>query len=191
MYKMFLGGLRSMNICIQEVNDKNSSDINKFTSSFIVDSILKIKCENNSFSYTVEKVPSYEKIYFDDDEEFTNPKDYINSKNKIIYLAYKNGQVVGQIVLRKNWNNYAFIEDVRVDANCRGEGLGIRLVECAKEWAKARNLAGISLETQNINVRACKFYESCGFMIGGIDNSVYKGIDSENHEIAMYWYYRF
>ena len=37
-------------------------------------------------------------------------------------------------------------------------------------------MPGIMLETQNNNVAACKFYEKCGFVIGGFDFLVYKGL---------------
>lgn len=53
---------------------------------------------------------------------------------------------------------------------------------------KDGGMAGIMLETQNNNVRACKFYESCGFVIGGFDSYFYKGLDNESDEIAIYWY---
>jgi len=50
-------------------------------------------------------------------------------------------------------------------------------------------MPGIMLETQNNNVKACRFYESCGFVIGGVDFHVYKGIDPDSREAAVYWYY--
>lgn len=35
--------------------------------------------------------------------------------NKVIYLVYAQEQVVGQIVLKRNWNGYAYIEDITID----------------------------------------------------------------------------
>ena len=58
----------------------------------------------------------------------------------------------------------------------------------AKQWARERNLAGIMLETQNNNVSACKFYERCGFRLEGFDQYLYKGVNLETDEIALYWY---
>ena len=52
-------------------------------------------------------------------------------------------------------------------------------------------MPGIMLETQNNNVAACKFYEKCGFVIGGFDFLIYKGLDMKNDEVAMYWYFHF
>ncbi len=47
------------------------------------------------------------------------------------------------------------------------------------------------LETQDNNVGACKFYESCGFQLKGFDTSLYKAIDQVKNEIALYWYLLF
>ncbi|GED59584.1 hypothetical protein BFO01nite_37160 [Brevibacillus formosus] len=63
-----------------------------------------------------------------------------------------------------------------------------KLIEQAKRWMKDGGMTGIMLETQNNNVRACNFYESCGFVIGGFDSYVYRGLDKDSDEIAIYWY---
>lgn len=52
-------------------------------------------------------------------------------------------------------------------------------------------MPGIMLETQNNNVAACKFYEKCGFVIGGFDFLVYTGLDKTSDEVAIYWYLHF
>jgi ribosomal protein S18 acetylase RimI-like enzyme len=61
----------------------------------------------------------------------------------------------------------------------------------AKQWTRERNLAGIMLETQNNNVSACKFYENCGFRLEGFDKYLYKSINRETDEVALYWYLLF
>lgn len=78
-----------------------------------------------------------------------------------------------------------------MDKKYRTLGVGKRLVDQAKQWAKEINMPGIMLETQNNNVTACKFYEKCGFVIGGFDFLVYKGLDMTNDEVAIYWYFHF
>ncbi|MGD2076892.1 MAG: GNAT family N-acetyltransferase, partial [Chloroflexota bacterium] len=61
----------------------------------------------------------------------------------------------------------------------------------AKQWARQKQFPGIMLETQNNNVQACRFYESCGFQIGGFDNMLYRGLDSSTDEVAIYYYFHF
>ncbi|EJQ50601.1 hypothetical protein IEQ_02475 [Bacillus cereus BAG6X1-2] len=174
-----------------EINDLNY--LPEIDDSFTVNArlVLSVSKINNKIEYTVEKVPSYEKSYledkYDDDEELAY-NEYINNPNQIIYIALLHNQIVGVMILKKNWNRYAYIEDIKVEKECRGLGIGSRLIEKAKQWAKDGNMPGIMLETQNNNVTACKFYEKCEFVIGGFDFLVYKGINEKNDEVAIYWY---
>lgn len=144
-------------------------------------------------SYTIKKIPCYTKSYQDDPtEDISNQDDwsYMNNPDQAIFLAFVKNELAGKVVVRRNWNAFASIEDIHVDRSYRRLGVGRRLVEKAKQWVMDQDLAGIMLETQNTNVRACKFYESLGFVIGGFDFCVYKGIQS-TEETAIYWYLLF
>ena len=170
---------------IKEIDKKTMKDVHKVDGTFTVNSKLVLHVENNTITYTIVEVPPYEKRYKDDDIDLT----YISDPDKTIYLAYINETIAGHIILRKNWNNYAYIEDIAVDVQFRQQGIGKALLNYAKEWAKKKKLAGIMLETQNNNVAACKFYERCGFILGGFDKYLYKGLHTNTEEIALYWYY--
>lgn len=93
--------------------------------------------------------------------------------------------------MKKNWNSFAYIEDIKVDKKYRVLGDGRSLINQAKQWAKKGNMPGIMLETKNNNVLACKFYEKCGFVIGGFDFLVYTGLHEKSGEVAIYWYLHF
>jgi hypothetical protein len=41
------------------------------------------------------------------------------------------------------------------------------------------------------NVRACRFYESCDFQLGGFDAYLYSGVQTDTEEIALYWHLAF
>jgi hypothetical protein len=47
------------------------------------------------------------------------------------------------------------------------------------------------LETQNINVAACRLYERCSFVLGGFDACLYRGVMPGTREIALFWYLLF
>ncbi|MCQ6333917.1 MULTISPECIES: streptothricin N-acetyltransferase SatA [Bacillus cereus group] len=184
-----------MNLVIRELETNDLDNLPEIDDSFIVTArlILSFSKVNRHIAYTVEDVPSYEKSYLqnqDDNEELAY-NEYINKPNQVIYIALLHNQIIGLMVLKKNWNHYAYIEDITVDKKYRTIGVGKRLVDQAKQWAKNGNMPGIMLETQNNNVAACKFYEKCGFVIGGFDFLVYKGLDIENDEVAIYWYLHF
>jgi ribosomal protein S18 acetylase RimI-like enzyme len=82
-----------------------------------------------------------------------------------------------------------YIEDIRVDPDFRRHGIGKLLIDTAIHWAKKMFTHGIMLETQNTNVQACLFYRKCGFVLGGFDYLIYKGVEREEDEIAVFWYY--
>jgi len=43
------------------------------------------------------------------------------------------------------------------------------------------------LETQDVNVQACLFYQSYGFTLGGVDNLLYRA-SLYPGETALFWY---
>ena len=176
-----------MAITIEEYSAQNHRDLNRCDASFTVDAKLVLHGRDDSLSYTVVSIPPYTKHYPPQDEHTT----YLAQRDKGIFLAYVDGQLAGQIVIFKNWNGYAYVDDLAVDSAKRRCGVGRALMQQAITWAKARQLPGIMLETQNVNVAACRFYEQCGFVLGGFDRFLYRGLDPKTEEIALYWYLLF
>jgi ribosomal protein S18 acetylase RimI-like enzyme len=78
-----------------------------------------------------------------------------------------------------------------VDPPFRHRGVGRRLIAQAVAWARGRGLTSVMLETQNINVAACRLYASCGFVLGGFDACLYRGVMPGAREIALFWYLLF
>ena len=175
-------------IHMRELDENNVTDAHQVNGTFMINSALVLHLKDNILTYTVVDVPQYEKSYKKDDIDYTT---YIDNPDKTIFFAYIGDTVTGQIIVRKNWNNYCYIEDIAVDSAFRHRGIGKSLLECAKKWAQKKGLAGIMLETQNNNVAGCKLYESCGFTLAGFDTHLYRGLKSDTDEIALYWYYLF
>lgn len=183
-----------MDIRIRELTAGDKPGTMEVDGSFIVDSELALTMENGRIGYTVVEVPRYTKRYPDEPDEAGEGDayaGYIGNPDKVVYLACAEDRIVGRIMLMKNWNAYAYIEDIKVAPAYRRYGVGRKLIDEAKDWAKSGGMPGIMLETQNNNVRACQFYESCGFILGGFDSCLYKGLDKTTQEIALYWYLMF
>jgi ribosomal protein S18 acetylase RimI-like enzyme len=174
-----------MQISIQEYNAHNCHDLNRCDGAFTVDSKYLLHVENGILSYTIVSVPPYTKRY---PRSETDLESYLAQMDKSIFFAYGDGQLAGQIILFKNWNGFAYIDDIVIDVNFRRQGVGRALIDHAIAWAKARQLPGLMLETQDINVPACIFYQRCGFELGGFDRYLYGGSDPALDEIALYWY---
>ena len=174
-----------MNIAIRQIDEHNFADVNRCDSTFTVDSKLVLQAENNVIRYIIVAVPPYQKHY--PPEELDYPT-YLHDPAKAIFCAYADGQLAGQVIVRKYWNGFAYIDDIAVAVDFRRLGVGWALLQRVVTWARENQLAGIMLETQNNNVAACRLYESCGFKLGGFDRNLYRGLHLGTDEIALYWY---
>lgn len=178
-------------ITLRPLLDANRADLNRCDNSFTVERVLHLHAADLSGStgnltYTVEPVTPYVKHY---GPEVYAPDDYLGRADRAGWIAYVDGQVAGQILVHENWNRLAIIWDIAVAPPFRRMGVGRRLLAQAVAWARERGLPGVMLETQNINAGACGLYESCGFVLGGVDRHLYAATNPG--EIALFWYLLF
>ena len=161
--------------------------------------IEDINKTNNEFSVFGKVVPSFqsgkwsfEETLFEETKEIQFPDDtldwdqYINRDDKALFLAYNNNNCIGQIRIIKDWNRFCYVENIATKKEFRESGIGRLLLTRAEEWAKHRNLIGMSLETQDDNLGACRFYVKQGFILGGVDTL--KQFYNPNIETTLYWY---
>lgn len=172
-------------IRIEPLNESNAVHLNTIDGTFTVDAVLEIGPPGFGERLVFIPVEPYEKQY---DTEKIDITAYIGSNERTAYFAFSQNDMVGQVVLRKNWNQIAYVEDIGVDRAFRRQGIGHALVHQMVRWTKEMNLSGIMLETQNNNQAACRFYQAEGFKIGGYDRYLYKGINNDTNEIAVFWY---
>ncbi|WP_338580486.1 GNAT family N-acetyltransferase [Pseudomonas sp. MAG733B] len=135
--------------------------------------------------WTVTPITPYRKCYGIDPEEFSSFRDAADSA---IFMAYLDDEPVGHLVISTNWNGFAHIDELAVHAPARRHGVAKALLDVAQFWSRKKKLPGIMLETQNNNLGACRLYERCGYVIGGIDHMRYRGIDPNTAEVALFWY---
>jgi GNAT superfamily N-acetyltransferase len=79
----------------------------------------------------------------------------------------------------------AVLWDLRVAPHARGRGVGAALVRAAEAWAAARGCRRMKVETQNVNVPACRFYARQGFVLGAIHRFAYPDLPGE---AQLLWY---
>jgi GNAT superfamily N-acetyltransferase len=79
----------------------------------------------------------------------------------------------------------AVIWDLRVAPDFRGRGVGRALFAAAEGWAKAQGCQLLKVETQNVNVNACRFYAKRGCTLGAIHRFAYPLL---RDEIQLLWY---
>lgn len=135
--------------------------------------------------WEIEPVEPYRKNYGIDAQEFSQ---YRNGADSTVLVAWLGEHAVGHMVLSTHWNGFAHIDELAVDASARRHGVARSLLEIAQFWSRKHHLPGIMLETQNNNLAACKLYERCGYVVGGIDHMLYRAIDPDTRETAIFWY---
>ena len=82
-------------------------------------------------------------------------------------------------------DDVAVLWDIRVLPQERGGGIGSALFRAAGDWAGARGFRWLKIETQNINVPACRFYQKMGCTLGAIDRFAYPG---QPAEVQLVWW---
>jgi len=82
-------------------------------------------------------------------------------------------------------SDLAVVWDIRVREANRGKGIGSAVFGCVEGWARARGCLHLKVETQNINVPACRFYARMGCTLGAIDLFAYPDLPEETQ---LLWY---
>ena len=82
-------------------------------------------------------------------------------------------------------DDLAVLWDLRVSSEMRRHGVGAALFAAAEEWARARGCRQLKVETQNVNLPACRFYAAQGCELGVIDRFAYPQLPKE---IQLLWY---
>lgn len=99
----------------------------------------------------------------------------VNANHIHLFLAKDNEQVIGTLTLIENTllsGNKAWIEDVVVDTNRRGENLGRKLVDYAIGFAKSLNIEKVDLTSRPTRTAANELYKKAGFELR--DTNVYR-----------------
>ena len=172
-----------MKVITYKLDSEHLPLFNQFDRKFTVSSKVLLDMTGGNLTWGIIPVEPYEKEIPIDD---VDPTTSINSEDKVVFLAEVDGQLAGQIKLITWWNGYAYIDDLIVNLQFRGYGVGKALIEAAIQWSREKRFPGIMLETQDDNVAACKLYESCGFILGGFDQYSLKNF--KPNETALFWY---
>lgn len=89
------------------------------------------------------------------------------------------------VELLEGRSDLAVLWDLRVAPAARGRGVGTALFEAAAAWAAGRGCRWLKVETQNVNVPACRFYAARGCALGAIHRFAYPDLPGE---AQLLWY---
>jgi streptothricin acetyltransferase len=175
--------LVTMEIVIREIDKGESPQTASFSRKSPVSSRLVLGIDDEKITYTILPVEPYERDVPVEDTDYG-----FDDAGPTIFFAELDGKLAGRIKMLQWWNRFAYVEDLVVNPDYRGLGIGRRLLERGIQWARDRQFPGVMLETQDDNVPACTLYQSCGFVLSGFDRNVYKAINPNTRETALYWY---
>ena len=173
--------------------------------SFRVESILRVDAIDGGLgglALVEEKAhPPYIKDYGQDsgdksDSPIAWPKQFDVSRWGI-FLAYDGRRPVGGAAVAidtpglhmlEDRHDLAVLWDIRVCTDVRGLGIGTSLLRHSANWARQQGCTQLKIETQNVNLPACRFYASKGCTLGAIHRYGYAACPPVAHEAMLLWY---
>jgi ribosomal protein S18 acetylase RimI-like enzyme len=105
----------------------------------------------------------------------------------VALVAEREGIIIGVAALGyRLWNRRAEVSHLYVDRFERGAGVGTSLLVALQARARERDARCLWVETQNVNVPAIGFYRRNGFVLSGLDTSLYDP-RRVGYEIALFF----
>ena len=190
-----------MTVEITQVGAEGLTDYARVPIRFRVDSVLRVTAVEGGLGGLLlrEDAPAehYTKNYDAWDEEPPARWDQVHDlTNWGIFLARDEGRAVGgaagvtrspklQMLLARD--DVAVLWDIRVHPDHRRRGIGAGLFQRVVQWAREHECTQLRIETQNVNVRACRFYAAQGCRLGAVCCEAYRE-PRLRHETMLLWY---
>jgi GNAT superfamily N-acetyltransferase len=157
--------------------------------------IVPIQSGLGGLKFIEESVVPYVKDYdADESERPSRWRQRFDISHWGILSAFKKTQRIGgaavawgtsEVNMLEGREDLACLWDLRVHPDYRSEGVGYQLFNRAVAWARERQCHRLKVETQNINVPACRFYARQGCELRGINRYAYGAVLDE---IQLLWY---
>jgi GNAT superfamily N-acetyltransferase len=190
-----------MSVDIREVGSEAIQTYAGIPIRFRVESVLRVEQIGGGLGglcMTEQKVSEpYVKDYdAAKDEAPASWPERFDISNWGFFLGYDDTVAVGGAVVAYRTEGVHMLEgrgdlavlwDIRVHPDRRGRGIGTELFRQVVGWARARRCTQLKIETQNINVAACRFYARQGCHLGGIDCHAYHEAELAQ-EVRLLWY---
>lgn len=166
--------------------------------SFRVERVLRSESPPENFIGLIFSEQQFDAPYVKDyDQPGNRPTDWANNWDISkwgILTADDRGTLAGgamvawdtpEILQLQGRRDICALWDIRVAPSYRGRGVGTALFRAAADWARARGAVGLKIETQTINVPACRFYAAQGCTLAAVDVNAYPELPVETQLI---WY---
>jgi GNAT superfamily N-acetyltransferase len=88
------------------------------------------------------------------------------------------------VCMLRGRRDLAVVWDLRVVHDARRSGVGAGLFRASEAWARARGCSALEVETQQVNVPACRFYARMGCSLAALDRYAYADLPDE---VQLIW----
>lgn len=178
---------------IQQAKVSDLAQYAEIPISFMVNSIMEVSGDSPE-SFTLSEHP-VSKPWLNDYDIHSSPlllPTRFDLSNWAVFLASNDVKPIGGCIVAHNTpgvdmlqgrTDLAVLWDIRVDPNYRGRSIGSRLFETAIAWARSRGCIELHVETQNINVPACRFYQNMGCTLLRVVRGAYGDCPDEHQLI--------
>jgi GNAT superfamily N-acetyltransferase len=188
-----------MKIKIKEISPDRLHEYDCIPQCVEVKTILKVELINQGLGgILLNEVPVEIPYVKDYDASGELPSDMGNKfdiRNWGFFLAVDGPTPVGAATVAMDTTGVFMLEarpglavlwDIRVCPKYRG--VGIPLFRHAAKWAQACGCTQMKIETQNVNVPACRFYMRMGARLGEIHRFGYAAVPVVADEVMLNWY---
>ncbi|MCH4057013.1 MAG: GNAT family N-acetyltransferase [Lactobacillaceae bacterium] len=176
-----------MSITVTQITAKNAADINLPNEPFRIFGQMLPTFDGQQWAYTTRRLPEsqvHEMIFPDEHYDFA-----AMAPDYFFVGAYDNADnCIGLAIYHREMFKYLYLDDLKVNRDFRGQGVGQQLLNAGKRIAKAHQYRGIYTIGQDNNLAACLFYLHCHFEIGGFNTHEYFGTSqADKSNIYFYW----
>lgn len=185
---------------ILEITPERITDYESVSIAFEVREILAVSTPANGLGGIQLTPQTLAKPYTKDYDALGPPRLWLaefNTANWGFFLATEDDILLGAATVAWNTNGVNMLEgrrdlsvlwDIRVRPAWRGQGIGKALFAYAADWSRQRGCAMMKIETQNVNIEACRFYASQGCVLGDIRRYAYRDVPAVADEVQLNWY---
>ena len=194
-------GDHSLNIEIHPVNSTTLIEYSTVPMRYEVESRFRVDLLDDGLGGMVlseERIsPAYMRD-FDvlDGEGPTRWLKKFDTSNWSVFFARKDGVAVSaamaifrtpNVFLLGGRDDITVLWDIRVAPEHKRSGVGSALLSAVADWAKTRGCDYLKVETQDINVPACRFYHKQGCRLGEINRFAYTEPWAAD-DVMLVWY---
>jgi len=156
-------------------------------------SVLDIRDANSGFELRERRRdPIFRKDYDSIENPLEWPKRFDVSNWSLIGAFDVTGRVGGAICafdtpdidMLEGRSDLAAMWDLRVSPAAQRRGVGSALFRAVEAWASAKHCKEVKVETQNVNVAACRFYAKQGCQLRQVNYHAYPDLPDE---VQLIW----